>query len=107
MSNDDQNVGTVEQRLRLGPGLVDSDRQQLLEDLSPLNRHLKHWKPDKIDLRLSVRDRDYLDQRVTLEIWLPGRHTVLVHATDRDLERAVVEVRKAAIREIEDEADRR
>jgi predicted N-formylglutamate amidohydrolase len=54
-----------------------------------------------------VRDRDFLDQRVTLEIWLPGRHTVLAHASHRELGQALIEVRKAAIREIEDEAERR
>jgi hypothetical protein len=106
MSND-ENEGTVEQRLRLGPGLAESDRQQVLEVLTPLNRHLKHWKPEQVDLRLSVKDRDYLDQRVTLEIWLPRRHTVLAHGSDRDLEKALVEVRKVAIREIEDKGERR
>src|SRR5665213_3075334 len=106
MSDTEQNLGTIEQRLRLGPGLTDNDRQQVLDVLSSLNRHLEHWKPEQVDLRLSVRDRDYLDQRVTLEVWLPGRHTLLAHASDRDLDRALVEVRKIAIREIEEERDK-
>src|SRR5580704_3169213 len=107
MSDVEQEPGYVEQRLRLGPGLVDKDRQRVLDALSPLNRHLAHWKPEQVDLRVSVRDRDFLDQRVTLEIWLPGRHTVLAHASDRELDRALIEVRKAAIREIDVEAERR
>jgi hypothetical protein len=102
-----KDAGVIGTRLRLGPGLAEKDRDDVLSALIALNRHLEHWKPEQIDIRISVRDRGFSDQRVSLEIWLPGRHSLLAHATDPDLGHALVEVRKVAIREIEDANDRR
>jgi hypothetical protein len=107
MSEQSSDVGPVQLRLRLGPGLAENDRGEVVTALSAMNRHLEHWKTDQVDLRVSVRDRGELDQRVCLEVWLPGRHSVLAHVTDRDLSRALIELRKVAIREIEDEFHRR
>lgn len=106
MAEQEQVQGTVEARLRLGPGLLESDRAEVVAALSSLNRHLAHWRPDQIDLRLSVRDRNFSDQKVTLEIWLPGRHSLLASAGAADLNKALVEARKIAIREIEAEFGR-
>lgn len=106
MTDAQTNSGTVAHRLRLGPGFTESDQEVVVRALGALNRHLEHWRVDQVDLRISVRDRDYSDQRVTLEIWLPGRHSLLAHAVHADLPQAIVEVRKIAIREIEDEFQR-
>ena len=106
MTDRSQQQGTVAERLRLGPGLLESDRAEIVSALSALNRHLGHWRSDQIDLRLSVRDRNFSDQQVALEIWLPGRHSLLAHASDADMNKALVEVRKVAIREIEAEFGR-
>jgi hypothetical protein len=102
-----KDADVIGSRLRLGPGLAEKDREDVVAALLALNRHLEHWKPDQIDLRISVRERGYSDQRVSLEVWLPGRHSLLAHAANADLTHALVEVRKVAIREIEDANDRR
>jgi hypothetical protein len=107
MSDHGSEVGAVQSRLRLGPGLAEKDRSEVVSALSSLNRHLEHWKTEQVDLRVSVRERGETDQRVCLEVWLPGRHSVLAHVSDNDLTRALVELRKVAIREIEDEFHRR
>ncbi|HEY5271822.1 MAG TPA: hypothetical protein VIJ34_01160 [Acidimicrobiales bacterium] len=107
MDDGKKDAGVIGSRLRLGPGLAEKDREEVVVALSALGRHLEHWKPDQVDLRVSVRDRGFGDQRVSLEVWLPGRHSLLAHAADADLNRALVEVRKVAIRELEDFNDRR
>ncbi len=107
MDDGKKDVGIIESRLRLGPGFAEKDREEVVAALAALSRHLEHWKPDQIDLRVSVRDRGFGDQRVSLEIWLPGRHSLLAHAADTELSHALIEVRKVAIREFEDANDRR
>jgi hypothetical protein len=107
MDDGNKDASVIESRLRLGPGFADKDREEVVAALAALNRHLEHWKPDQIDLRVTVRDRGYGDQRVSLEVWLPGRHSLLAHAANADLNHALIEVRKVAIREIEDANDRR
>jgi hypothetical protein len=103
MSDIEQSVNAVADRLRLGPGFHEKDHTKVVETLSSLDRHLAHWRPEALDLRISVKDRDTLNQRVTLEIWLPGWHSLLAHYQDRDLGHALVEVRKVMVREIEEE----
>ena len=107
MGDGNKDIRVIGSRLRLGPGFAEKDRDEVVAALAALNRHLEHWKPDQIDLRVTVRDRGYGDQRVSLEVWLPGRHSLLAHAADTDLNHALIEVRKVAIREIEDANDRR
>jgi hypothetical protein len=107
MDEDGNDAGVIGSRLRLGPGLAEKDRTEVIGALLALNRHLEHWKAEQIDIRISVRDRGFSDQRVSLEVWLPGRHSLLAHAASPDLNHALIEVRKVAIRELEDANDRR
>jgi hypothetical protein len=106
MTKDQQNAGTLEQRLKLGPGLLDKDREHVLSTLSALNRHRVHWEPEQADLRLAVKDRGSSEQRVTLELWPPGWHALVMTSSDRDPDLALVGVRKIAIRDIEVERER-
>ncbi|HVB01635.1 MAG TPA: hypothetical protein VNE42_10300 [Acidimicrobiales bacterium] len=106
MRSSDQDPGTLEQRLRLGPGFQDADRERVFSALTALDRHLARWNPEQVDIRLSVKHRESLEQRVTLEIWLPHWPSLFVHFNDPDLDRALVEARKLMIREIEDERER-
>ena len=89
-------------QLRLGPGFHEADRAQVLTELSSLGRHLAHWSPDRVDLEVSVKDRGGPEQTVTLQAWLPGWPSQVVHSTAPDLRRALVEVRQEMIRRIED-----
>jgi ribosome-associated translation inhibitor RaiA len=95
------------ERLRLGVGFGAEDRTHLLEVLSALDRHLAHWRPEQVDIQISVKDRGGQEQKVTLEAWLPGWPALVVTAASADLGRALVDVRKDLIRQIEDHKARR
>jgi ribosome-associated translation inhibitor RaiA len=97
----------LSQRLRLGAGFGPADRDRVLDTLSSLGRHLAHWSPDRVDLEISVKDRRGVEQKVTLEAWLPGWPALVATSAGRELDHALVEVRKEMIRQIEDEKAKR
>jgi hypothetical protein len=97
----------LEQQLRLGAGFGPADRDRVLDILSSLGRHLAHWKPERVDLEISVKDRSGVEQKVTLEAWLPGWPALVATSGGRELDHALVEVRKEMIRQIEDEKAKR
>jgi hypothetical protein len=97
----------LEQRLRLGAGFGPADRDRVLDILSSLGRHLAHWSPERVDLEISVKDRRGVEQKVTLEAWLPGWPTMVATSSGRELDHALVDVRKEMIRQIEDEKAKR
>jgi hypothetical protein len=97
----------LEERLRLGAGFGAEDRGHVLEILSALSRHLAHWNPEQVDLEISVKNRGGPEQKVTLEAWLPGWPSLVATSADRDLDRALIDVRKDMIRQIEDEKAKR
>lgn len=68
-----------------------------------LGRRLEHWEPDQIELELSVKDPDTGQQRVTLEVWIAakGRTRFVGTSEERDLDRAVIEVRDDVHRQID------
>jgi hypothetical protein len=91
------------ERLRLGAGFTTGDSDHVLELLAPLGRHLTRWSPEDVDLELIVKNRGGPEQKVTLEAWLPGWPSLVATAIDRDLDHALVDVRKDMIREIDDQ----
>jgi ribosome-associated translation inhibitor RaiA len=100
-------ASVLAQRLRLGVGFGAEDRTHLLEVLSALNRHLAHWRPEQVDLQVSVKDRGGREQKVTLEAWLPGRPPLIATSAKADLGRALVDVRNDMIRQLQDDKARR
>ncbi len=103
----EQEISTVQEQLRLGPGFHAADQPHIVDVLSSLDRHLAHWRPESVDIRVSVKERDTPNQRTTLELWLPGWHPLLAHSQEREIEAALIDVRKVMIREIEEERSRR
>ena len=99
---DNSSTRILDERLRLGAGFGAEDRGHVLDILSALNRHLAHWRPEQVDLELSVKNRGGPEQKVTLEAWLPRWPSVVATKTDRELDRALIDVRADMIRQIED-----
>jgi ribosome-associated translation inhibitor RaiA len=97
----------LDSSLRLTGGFHDDERPHLLEVLAPIEKHLARWNADDVDLTLSVKERGGPEQRVTLEAKLGDWPNLVANATDRDLDRAVHEVRRELIRQIDDERSRR
>jgi ribosome-associated translation inhibitor RaiA len=100
-------VEALEERLQLTGGFTPADRDWILRVLGPLAKHLGKWKPEQIALQASVKHRDGNEQKVTLEVVLPGMPPLVASSLDREIDRALVEVRKDLIRQIEDAKDRR
>jgi ribosome-associated translation inhibitor RaiA len=98
---------TLEERLRLGAGFVAADRPRILEGLSALAPHLSGWEHDQVDLEVSLKDSEGPDRKVTLQAWLAGRAHLVATSHERDLDRALAEVRKELIRQIEEKKSRR
>jgi len=88
-------------RLRLGDGFGAEERGHLLEVLSALDRHLRRWPSEEITVQVSVSDRGGPEQKVTLEARLPGSPALLAAAAGPDLGRALIDVRRDLIRQIE------
>lgn len=108
MSDDGNSTARVlEERLRLGAGFGARDRDHVPEVLSALGRHLAHWRPEQVDLEVSVKNRGSREQKVTLEAWLPGWPSLVATSAEPDFDHALVLVRKDMIRQIEDEKARR
>ena len=100
-------TGTLEERLRLGAGFAAADRLRILGALSALAPHLSGWEHDQVDLEVSLKDTEGADQKVTLQAWLARRLHLVATSHERDLDRALAEVRRDLIRQIEDERSRR
>jgi ribosome-associated translation inhibitor RaiA len=94
------------ERMRLGAGFGDEDSGHVLELLAPLGRHLVRWSPENVDLELTVKNRGGSEQKVTLEAWLPGWPSLVATSADRDLDHALVKVRKDMIRQIDDQKEK-
>lgn len=95
------------ERLRVGAGFGAEDRAHVLEILAALNRHLARWRPEQVDLQISVKDRGGTEQKVTIEAWLPGWVPLVATSIAPEVGHALVEVRKDLIRQIEDEKTKR
>lgn len=103
----DSPAEVLSDRLRLGAGFGPADRGHVLELISSLARHLARWRPEKVDLEISVKDRGGPEQKVTLEALLPGLGLVVATAAHRDLDQALIEARKELTRQIDDEKAKR
>lgn len=103
----DSPAEVLSDRLRLGAGFGPADRSHVLELISSLARHLARWRPEKVDLEISVKDRGGPEQKVTLEALLPGLGLVVATAAHRDLDQALIEARKELTRQIDDEKAKR
>jgi ribosome-associated translation inhibitor RaiA len=99
--------GKLAQRLRLGGGFAQSERDYILRALDGLEHHLAGWTPEQLDVEVSVKNRDGPEQKVTLNAWLAGWPHMVATSNDRDLNHALVEVRKELVRQIEERRNQR
>jgi hypothetical protein len=82
------------ERLRVVPEFRADERDHLVALLfGRLERRLAHWRPDQVELELSVKDRGVPGQRTVLECWISGAPRQVATSTLSDLDQAVVEVR--------------
>jgi ribosome-associated translation inhibitor RaiA len=105
--NDDvQNTPTVAECLRLGHGVHENERDEIVESFAKLDHRLRSFRPGSVDLLLSVKERETPSQRTTLEAWIGGFADLVATSTDERLPAALTEVRDDLIRQITDHKNR-
>jgi hypothetical protein len=75
--------------------------------LSGLDHHLAGERPGAVAIDLQVKDRDTAQQHVTLLCHVDGLPEIVATADDRELPAALTEVRREAVRQLEDAHARR
>ena len=98
------NPATVDECLRVGAGFSQGDRNWIAEQFTTLDARLASFHADTTELEVSVKDREARGQKVTLECWIdrtPRLHLVST-SMERELARAVNEVRDDLIRQVDD-----
>ncbi|MGM1057972.1 HPF/RaiA family ribosome-associated protein [Saccharothrix sp. Mg75] len=99
-----ENGGVVDRRLHLATGFSASERDWVCEHLASLGSRLRSFRDDRIELEISVKDREGVEQRVTLECWInrtPRLHLVAT-SSKRDLTAALGEVRDELVRQVDE-----
>lgn len=99
---------TFHDRLRIVHEFRADERDGILDVLfGRLERRLSHWRPDQVELELSVKERGTPSQRTVLECWIAGVPHMVATSTDTDLDHAVVEVRDELFRQLNRHVTRR
>lgn len=99
--------GASIEQLRVEFGFGESERPRVIDLLRKLDRQLKRFPADAVDMEITVKDRDTTAQKVTLEVWLPHVPRVVATSKEHALRDAIMEVRDDAWRQISDNLDRR
>ena len=93
---------TVQETLHLAGGFGAGERDRVVRAMSRLDERLRSFSADQVRLELSVKERDGVDQRTTLEAWLAGFPRLVATSRETDLGRALAEVRDDLVRQVSD-----
>ncbi len=95
-------MSDMKDRLRVVPEFRSEEHDRYRDVLfGRLERRLKRWKPEQVELELSVKDRDSRSQKVTLECWIAGVPKIVGTSTHTELDRAVTEARDDVWRQVD------
>jgi len=94
-------MATIQDRLRIVSEFR-TDEHEHLKGLifGRLERRLAHWKVEQVELELSVKERDSSKPRTVLECWIAGVPRMVATSDEKDLDKAVVEVRDDLFRQL-------
>jgi hypothetical protein len=101
---------TIEGQLRLGSGFNADERPRIVDTLSgKLDKRLKRWNADQVDMELSIKEREESSQTVTLECWIHADGNTRFVATSREgaLQDALMDCREDLWRQIDEFVTRR
>lgn len=104
-SNGDRHA-TVED-IRLGAGFTDDERGDIVSRLSKLDRRLKRFDQDAVDLEISVKGRDTNEQHVVLEARVAGYERFVATSDEPQMRDALNDVRDEIWRQIDDAVNKR
>jgi len=97
-----EDASLIAQRLHLATGFHASERDWIVDRLAALGSRLRSYRDDEIDLEISLKDREGVEQRVILQCWISRGHRLHLVATSsqRGLPAALNEVRDELIRQV-------
>lgn len=101
------NTGATVDQLRIEYGFEESERPRVIELLRKLDRQLKRFPADAVDMELTVKDRENLDQKVTMDVRLPNLPRIIATSKESSLRDALMEVREEVWRQIKEQLARR
>ncbi|HSK91719.1 MAG TPA: hypothetical protein VK875_10435 [Euzebyales bacterium] len=104
---DTRSRGASIDQLRIEFGFEESEHARVLDVLRKLDRQLKRFPADAVDMELTVKDRDTTAQKVTMEVWLPNLPRIVATSKEIALRDALMEVREDVWRQIKEQLDRR
>lgn len=94
-------------QLRLGIGFNNGERDDVIARLSKLDRRLRRFDADAVNLELSVKARDTNEQQVMLEAKIAGFDRFLAISRQPLLKDALNDVRDDIWRQIDDAFDKK
>lgn len=100
-------AASVERQLRLGFGFEESERDRVVGMLGKLDRQLKRFPADAVDMELTVKDRETMAQKVTMEVKLPHLPRIVATSNEPLLRDALMNVREEVLRQIKEQHARR
>lgn len=103
---DGEPAATVEQ-LRLGAGFTDDEREDVTSRLRKLDRRLKRFSADAVDMELSVKSRDTNEQHVVLETRIAGFDRFVATSDEPQMKDALNQVRDEIWRQVDDAVNKR
>lgn len=98
---------SVEGQLRLGFGFEESERARVVDMMHKLDRQLKRFRSDAVDIELTVKDRETVTQKVTMEVKLPHFPRIVATSNEPMLRDALMDVREEVLRQIKEQHARR
>lgn len=106
---DEPEKATVAATLRT-PTLSADDAERVTQRLAAkLDRRLARWDADRVEMEYTVKDRDSVQQKVTLEAWIAvtGRTHFVATSNEADLDAATDDVATDLQRQVGKFVDRR
>lgn len=88
-------------RLKIGTGFAEDERAKIAERLTALGKRLRSYPPGSAELRLSVKNRDRPEQKVTLECRLARAEPMVASSAAPELSTALTEVREDLIEQLD------
>jgi ribosome-associated translation inhibitor RaiA len=90
------------ERLRIVSEFRDDERAYVLETLGgKLDRRLSRWGAERVELELSVKERDTPSQKVVLECWISGEPKMVATSNETELQSALHDVREDLFKQID------
>jgi hypothetical protein len=105
----DPQPATVEGQLRLGTGFNDTERPKIVELYAKLDKRLKRWSAEQVDMELSIKERETPSQSLTLECWIAagGNSRFVATSSENALQDALMDCREDLWRQIDEYVSRK